>query len=88
MAKKKLIELNDEQRIALFIKICDDIIHNLELAKKGHIGDLSDIGNEVGRAVGFNTCKYEKDLNIWAFERNDFTSGYEHGYSLQDGTHG
>ena len=27
-------------------------------------------------------------LNIWAFERDDFTRGYEHGYSLQDGTHG
>jgi len=88
MKKKKLIELDDEKRIALFIKICDDIIVNMELAKKGHIGDLGDIGNEVGRAVGHNTCKDEKDLNIWAFERDDFTSGYEHGYSLQDGSHG
>lgn len=88
MAKKKLTELNDEKRISLFIKICDDIIMNLEIAKKGHIGDLGDIGNEVGRAVGFNTCKDEKDLNILAFEKDDFTCGYEHGYSLQDGSHG
>lgn len=88
MKKKKIIELSDEARIALFIKICDDVIMNLQIAKKGHIGDLGDIGNEVGRAVGHNTCKDDKDLNIWAFERDDFTSGYEHGYSLQDGSHG
>ena len=83
----KFIELKEEERIAMFIKICDDIIMNLEIAKKRHFGELCDIGNEVGRAVGHNTCKDEKDLNIWDFKRDDFTFGFEHGYSLQDGSH-
>lgn len=87
MGNKKVLVISDEERVLLFKKICDDIILNLQIAKNGHIGDLGDIGNEVGRAVGHNTCKDNKDLNIWAFERDDFTSGYLHGYSLQDGTH-
>ena len=43
--------------------------------------------NEIGIAVGEHTCKDGKDLNIWVFEKNSFICGFEHGYSLKDGTH-
>jgi len=84
----KLTELGDNESKALFFKICDDIILNIELAKKRQIGDLSDIGNEIGIAVGSNTCKDEKNLNIMAFEKSDFLAGFSHGFSLSDGSHG
>lgn len=88
MGKKKVIELNDKERKAIFIKICDSIILNMEIIKNGYIGDLSDIGNEVGEAVGLNTCKDKMGLNMLGVESDDFIRGYHHGYSLQDGTHG
>jgi hypothetical protein len=68
----------------LYKKICDDIINHLQ-SREGT--DLSDIGNYIGISVSMNTCKDQKDMNIWAFEKDDFIGGFEHGYSLNDGTH-
>lgn len=50
-------------------------------------GDLSDLGNAIGRAVSSHTCKDGQDLNLFGFEKEDFLHGFTHGYSLNDGTH-
>lgn len=86
MDEIKQIELTDEQNDALFVKICDDIIERLQQAKS-RPAHLDDIGNEIGIAVGQNTCIDGKDRNIWAFEQYSFIGGFEHGYSLKNGTH-
>ena len=44
-------------------------------------GDISDIGNEIGIAVGSIL------ENITQQEINDFISGFRHGVSLTNGTH-
>jgi len=44
-------------------------------------GDLSDIGNEIGIALG----KYISDE--MGFEYEDFLAGIRHGISLAKGTH-
>ena len=61
-------------------KVIKAIIENLKDNPK--ISDLSDIGNEIGFAVSSITCNNGKDLNIWAFEKDDFEQGFNHGYSL------
>ena len=45
-------------------------------------GDISDIGNEIG----FNLGSILKDLT--EDEICDFISGFKHGVSLTNGTHG
>jgi hypothetical protein len=44
-------------------------------------GDISDIGNEIGLAVGYHI------ENMTQEEINDFISGFRHGVSLTNGTH-
>jgi hypothetical protein len=44
-------------------------------------GDISDIGNEVGLAIGSIL------ENMTDEEINDFVSGFRHGISLTNGTH-
>ena len=44
-------------------------------------GDISDIGNEVGLAIGSIL------ENMTDEEINDFISGFRHGVSLTNGTH-
>ena len=44
-------------------------------------GDISDIGNEIGIAVGIVI------ENMTEEEINDFISGFRHGVSLTNGTH-
>ena len=44
-------------------------------------GDISDIGNEIGIAVGIII------ENMTEEEINDFISGFRHGVSLTNGTH-
>jgi len=81
----KVIELTKSEEKELFFKIKKDIIQKLEnMSYDGHIDDLA---NEIGIAVSNNTCKNNKDLNIWSFEKESFIGGFEHGYSLNDGTH-
>ena len=49
--------------------------------------DLTDIGDYIRKAIGQNTSKDEKDLNIWAHDKESFVAGFQHGYSLLDGTY-
>ena len=46
-----------------------------------YIGDISDLGNEIGITVG-NAYENMTEENI-----NDFISGFRHGVSLTNGTH-
>jgi hypothetical protein len=46
-----------------------------------YIGDISDLGNEIGVTVGH---AYE---NMTEENINDFISGFRHGVSLTNGTH-
>lgn len=94
MKKIKYKELEPEEQHDLFNKICDDIIEITKEYKKmanerllkGN-KDLTDIGDFIGKAIGQNTCKDEKDLNIWAYDKESFVAGFYHGYSIHDGTH-
>ena len=49
--------------------------------RMNYAGDISDLGNEIGLAVGstFNNMTEE--------EIRDFISGFRHGVSLANGTH-
>ena len=85
MTNHKQIELTESEEQELFMKIKNEIIERLQRIK--YTGHIDDIGNEIGVAVGEHICKDGKDLNIWAFEKNSFIGGFEHGYSLKDGTH-
>jgi hypothetical protein len=83
MSKKvKLVEQTDEKNNRLFQKIKAEIIN--QLTHCDYNGHIDDIGNLVGIAVG----RHIGNKNIWAFEKDDFLSGFDHGYSLEDGTHG
>jgi hypothetical protein len=48
---------------------------------KNYNGDISDIGNEVGYAIG-NILE-----NMTEDEINSFITGFKHGVSLTNGTH-
>ena len=61
-----------------FDKVVGDIIS--QLAGINYDGDMSDIGNEIGIAIG---TQFDKDNTI-----EDFIMGLRHGVSLADGTHG
>ena len=94
MKEIKYKELEPEERHGLFNKICDDIIEiKKEYKKMANVSklkgnkDLTDIGDFIRKAIGQNTCKDEKDLNIWAYDKESFIFGFQHGYSLHDGTH-
>jgi hypothetical protein len=98
MKKIKYKELEQEQQRELFNKICADIIlltneylvnfNNRNFNGRPYFGtDLADIGNFGGKAIGKNTCKDEKDLNIWAYDKESFVAGFYHGYSIHDHTH-
>lgn len=45
------------------------------------VGDLSDLGNDIGKIVG----KYLSDDLGW--DEDDFISGIKHGISVTNGTH-
>ena len=78
----EIIQQTDEDNNALFQKIKAEIINQLtHCAYEAH---LDDIGNLVGIAVG----RYIGNTKIWGFEKNDFISGFKHGFSIEDGTHG
>jgi hypothetical protein len=64
-------------------KVMDQILKEFELHKSDidYVGDISDLGNEVGFIVGrvFN--------KMTDSEINDFIIGFSHGVSLTNGTH-
>ena len=66
------------QKMEKFDKIVEEVI--LQLANmEYHDGDISDLGNEIGIAIG---TQLDKDNTI-----EDFIMGVRHGVSLVDGTH-
>jgi hypothetical protein len=81
----KYMDISEQQRKEYRDKVIEVI--KFELSKPNALNDLGDIGNAIGFAVGSITCKNGKDLNIWSFEKDDFESGFDHGYSLKDGSH-
>jgi len=52
-----------------------------ELQKVDYVGDLGDVGNEIGIIIG----KHISDE--MGYELDDFISGVKHGVSLVDETH-
>lgn len=61
-----------------FVKVVEEVI--LQLTNIEYTdGDIGDIGNEIGIAIG--KC-LDKDNTI-----EDFIHGIKHGVSLVDGTH-
>jgi hypothetical protein len=77
-------KFNQEERyrqVHLMRRALHDTLDNKEVA-----GDLSGIGNEIGELFGslINDI-YPNGLD--QFEKQDFISGFEHGWSLTDGTH-
>ncbi len=61
------------------ISITDDLKErSLEIK---YIGDISDLGNEVGQSVG----GFYKNMNEQEIEL--FIQGFRHGVSLTNGTH-
>jgi hypothetical protein len=58
----------------------------LQLAKVNYnSGDLTDIGNEIGVAIGKYTI--EENAEDDALDVESFICGLKHGISLIDGTH-
>ena len=71
MKKKKITE-----------NIIFDIFKRLVEFDESNV-DLSDIGNEIGIAVGENILNVKK----LGFDVDSFINGFKHGISLTDGTH-
>jgi len=85
--KKKEIEVVDIGSIKRD-QLKDSVIESITThLNSSSIVDLGDIGNAIGIAVGDEVCKDGIDLNLWSFQKDDFLHGFEHGYSLMDGTH-
>ncbi len=61
------------------ISITDDLKERALDIK--YIGDISDLGNEVGQSVG----EFYKNMNKEEIEL--FIQGFRHGVSLTNGTH-
>jgi hypothetical protein len=61
----------------------NDIANSLKVSTSGmnYIGDISDLGNEIGVVVGL-AFKNMTDEDI-----TDFIQGFRHGVSLTNGTH-
>jgi len=66
-------EIDFQRTLKLITSKLDNVSYNN--------GDISDIGNEIGIAVGAIL------ENISEEEINNFISGFRHGVSLTNGTH-
>ena len=63
--------------------VVSDVIEQLQKTSKLPVGcDLSDLGNEIGMAIG----KYVDETKL-GFEIESFIAGVKHGVSMIDGTH-
>jgi hypothetical protein len=58
------------------------IVNDLKEIKLHPQGDLSDLGNEIGKIIG----EYIDNQEM-GYELDDLLSGIKHGVSLIDGTH-
>lgn len=66
-----------------FNEIRDQLISRLEnLNYPTDTLDLSDLGNEIGIIVG-----HYLDKESLGFDKDAFTTGLDHGFSITDGTH-
>jgi len=81
----KEVQLSTEEMENLTKQINADVIEVLSKfsSPSGISKDLSDIGNEIGFAVG----KHVSYKNYFGFHKDDFIAGFRHGISLTDGTH-
>lgn len=70
----------EHQDTTNFRKTLKSISDHLNLVKYSN-GDLSDIGNEIGIAVGNIFTNMSQD------QISQFISGFKHGVSLTNGTH-
>ena len=64
-----------------FSTVCKGVAAHLEVVPYNN-GDLSDLGNEVGLALGKMLEKMTGE------EMRTFVMGFNHGVSLTNGTHG
>ena len=62
-------------------KMCEELSKEINSRQISYYGDLSDLGNEVGYALG-NILKNMNETEI-----SDFITGLKHGISLTNGTH-
>jgi len=62
----------------------DNIITELKqkLDDIDYIGDIGDIGNEIGFVLGSYICK-----DKMGYEYENFINGVKHGISITDGSH-
>lgn len=63
-----------------FEEVLDQVVNNFKEIKYNN-GDISDLGNEVGYAIGTVLP------NMTEEEIKDFIFGIKHGISLTNGTH-
>ncbi len=76
---KHHFQIKNMEREIDFKKINSNISNHLQLIQ--YIGDLSDIGNEIGIAIGNSLENMNSD------ELDLFITGFKHGVSLTNGTH-
>ena len=64
-------------------EIYKSFVKNLDKRKEKmkYIGEISDLGNEIGRILG------EIYPDMTETEKNELIMGLKHGISLTDGTH-
>lgn len=71
--------------------VIDEILHEIKWFEDRGMKepDLSDVGNNIGRAVAryFDDYKRDDDHIFGTTPLSDFCSGLEHGISLTDGSH-
>lgn len=75
----------DPNPITDFMQLVNGVLlqlHDVNWKTSGH-GDLSDLGNEIGIAIGEHYKALGQSPNLY-----DFVRGLKHGISLTDGTHG
>lgn len=77
-------KLTDKEYKKLASKIIDSIERELNDVKNSpYPVHLDDIGN----AIGIACAKHLAEKNIFGYEKKELILGYEHGWSLMDGTH-
>jgi hypothetical protein len=75
-----LLDGLEDDRLIDFKETINKISEHLNNLKY-YNGDISDIGNEIGYAIGSVL------ENMTEYEINSFVTGFKHGVSLTNGTH-
>jgi hypothetical protein len=75
-----LLDGLEDDRLIDFKETINKISEHLNNLKY-YNGDISDIGNEIGYAIGSVL------ENMTEYEMNSFVTGFKHGVSLTNGTH-